>query len=297
MISKALKNLLNQRPRYCAVVNRFSEPEASAYLSSLGCTLVSGLPLTCFTMESPKMALPPSPQTKDNLLYYYLMDIASLFPVLGLRPTPLSSVLDMCAAPGGKAFALMQILAVQRSRQGASLALNDSSQTRLNRLKDVVLSKCLPRGQTHSVRFTKRRAEEWGSIEANEYDCVLVDAPCSSDRHHSEDWLRKDKPYPRTKSFSSLQAKLLLAGLLAARPGGSVVYSTCTLSSMENDGVVRTVLDIAKNFGLTPTPVLDQSVYQPLKHICTCVTTEYGLLVTPSAHSNCGPMFVCQLCV
>ena len=198
----------------------------------------------------------------------------------------------MCAAPGGKAFALIQMLSLQCSRQGGSLALNDSSQSRLNRLKDVVLSKCLPRGLKHSVRFTQRRGEEWRTIEEQEYDCVMIDAPCSSDRHHINEWLRKGRAYPHTESLSLLQEKLLLAGLYAAKPGGVVVYSTCTLADSENDQVVSRV---SRRSSFNATPVLDTSMYKPLERLCDYVTTDYGVLVKPSKQLNCGPMFVCQL--
>lgn len=295
MISRTVASmqcLLKQRPRYCAVVNKSAEPEATAFLTNMGCKEITGLPLTCFIMNSSQSVFPPSPQTKDKLLYYYTMDIASLFPVLALNPNPVSNVLDMCAAPGGKAFALIQMLSLQCGQHGGSLALNDSSQSRLHRLKDVVLSKCLQKEFRHSVRFTQRRGEEWKGIEEKEYDRVLIDAPCSSDRHHTDEWLRKGRTYPNTERLSTLQEKLLLAGLYAAKPGGVVIYSTCTLSEAENDRVVHRV---SQGLKFNATPMLDTSVYKPLERLCYYVTTDYGILVTPSEQLNCGPMYICQL--
>ena len=298
MLTKTVQELLKQKPLYCAVVNKFSEPEATNYLISQGCKRINSLPLSCFVNEPLNKPLPPSPQThKDKLLYYYTLDIASLLPVLALSPQPSSNVLDMCAAPGGKAFALTQLLSLQSSKSGGSLVLNDSSQSRLTRLKDVIFSRCLPRDLKHSVRVTKRKGEDWSRIGEREYQCALVDAPCSSDRHHITQWERKAKMYPHSEELSRLQVKLLLAAMSAVQPGGVVVYSTCTLSDCENNGVIHQALKVADSKGLSIRPSIELTELLPLYPYLNYHCSEYGVLVVPSESSNCGPMFVSKLCV
>ncbi|XP_064404963.1 5-methylcytosine rRNA methyltransferase NSUN4-like [Halichondria panicea] len=295
MISRTMQALLKEKPLYCAVVNKFAEPEATQYLHNHGCKPINGLPLPCFVNDPPNTPLPPSPQTTNKLLYYYTLDIASLFPILALGPHPHSNVLDMCAAPGGKSFALIQLLSLQNSKLGGTLALNDVSHSRLTRLKDVIFSKCLPSSLRHSVRITNRRGEDWGRTGERDYQCVLVDAPCSSDRHQIKQWIEKGRMYPNTNELSKLQEKLLLAALYATESGGTVVYSTCTLSTIENDGVIQRTLDVAREHGLYFKLNSDISMFTPLLQLCSYVSTDYGVLITPTGNTNCGPMYVSKL--
>ena len=303
--SMRMLNLLRRVPLYCAVVNRYADPDATNFLINRGCQRIPNLPLDCYTAMStgsgplessesnshtPITPFPPSPQTKDKLLYYYVMDISSLLPVLALSPEADHSVLDLCAAPGGKAFALLQFLSLGRVR-GGSVALNDSSHGRLKRLKEVV-AKCLPKEMRCSVRFTQRRGEEWAKIEQNSYDRVLVDVPCSSDRHNADEWIKKDNiAYPNAKMFSDLQQKLLHAALHAAKLNGLVAYSTCTLSEMENDAVVLNTLTKAREDGIDLKILPSEEVYSPLLANCNWIKTETGTLVVPTDIKNCGPMF------
>ena len=296
LMIRGMLKLLRKEPLYCAVVNRYAEPEATDFLISRGYQKIPNLSLDCYTMPSLSHVVaqgihvfPPSPQTHDKLLYYYVMDVSSLIPVLSLSPEAEHSVLDLCSAPGGKAFALLQFLSLGRTK-GGCVALNDSSYGRLKRLKEVV-TKCLPHDKKCSVRFTQRRGEDWAKIERNSYDRVLVDVPCSSDRHKVEEWIKKDNMYPNTIAFSTLQQKILLAGLHAAKLGGIVVYSTCTLSETENDVVVLSTLTKAKEQGieLKVLPILNSC--SPILMQCDWTRTEMGVLVSPTKTHNCGPMF------
>lgn len=286
--------LLMSKPLYCAVVNKYADPEATDFLISSGYYRIPNLPLECYVSTphqsfSGERTFPPSPQTKDNLQYYYVMDISSLAPVLVLSPEADHCVLDLCSAPGGKAFALLQSLTLGRVN-GGSIALNDSSYGRLKRLKNVV-SKCLPKKMRGSVRFTQRRGEDWAAVEQNCYDRVLVDVPCSSDRHNSNEWMMKDSAYHNTKQFSDIQQKLLLAALHAVKVGGMVAYSTCTLSEIENDNVVLNSLTRAVEVGIDYKLLPAHEVCSPLLKECSWTRTKTGLLVTPTDTHNCGPMF------
>ena len=293
---RVMRKLLRREPIYCAVVNRYADPAATNFLINGGYQKIINFPLDCYipTQCHPCAPLsgthfPPSPQTKDNLFYYYIMDVSSLLPVLALSPEADHSVLDLCAAPGGKAFTLVQFLSLGRSRGGA-MALNDNSYGRLKRLKDIV-AKCLPKEMRNSVRFTQRRGETWANSEPDSYDRVLVDVPCSSDRHNIEEWIEKDVAYPNTKQFSVLQQELLLAGLHAVRGGGIVAYSTCTLSRTENDEVVCNTLTRAKEEGIDVETMPTHEVCSSLLEICHWSKTEAGVLIAPTETYNCGPMY------
>lgn len=292
-ICESVLKLLKQPPVYCAVINRYAEPEASSHLRHLGYPELKGLPFVCYSSQppaetSPQVPLPPSPQNSSKLLYYYAMDIASLYPVLALGVCPSDTVLDMCAAPGGKAFSMLQVL---RWEEGGALALNDSSPSRVKRLWQVV-QQCVSRGVKHSVRITRQNGEKLGEMEESEYDRVLVDAPCSSDRHNAEKWTAKNKFRPDSTTFGKLQESLVLSALHAVKTGGVVVYSTCTMSTTENDGVVDGVLESASKLGYKVdlvAPECEGGMFGKVK------TTLFGKLITPSHNLNIGPMYLSKL--
>lgn len=292
-ISGALVNLLKSPPSYCAVINKHAGPEAGRFLLELGYKELVGLPFACFK-SSEQSNFPPSPQNGNRLLYYYAMDLASLYPVLALDPQPSDTVLDLCAAPGGKAFAILQVV---QTGLGGAVALNDCSASRVKRLGDVV-HKCVTKGLKHSIRITRRRGEEWGGIEESVFDKVLVDAPCSADRHNIEKWVAKDGFWPDTGKYMELQQALLLSAFHAVRSGGVVVYSTCTLSMQENDAVVEGTVEQVKRtsgYKVTVQVPLDHSVERTL--FGGVEATKIGKLLVPSTNLNIGPIYLTKLCV
>ena len=288
MIRSGLETLLRSESLHCAVLNKYAGEQAKTYLQDqIGSKLLEALPFPTYIHAS-RRRLPPSPQTSDGLLYYYTLDVASLIPVCKLNVQKDSCVLDLCAAPGGKSFAILQTLSAN-----GGLALNEPSPTRMKRLRDVIY-KCLPRELLHTVRLTRARGEKWARAEPNTFDCVLVDAPCSSDRHTVA--MRAGRLYKHSERFAGLQEKLLLNGLHAGKDGAHVVYSTCTLSERENDQVISRVLAKASS-----SPELEGVKPQPccplpeLQAYCNQEQTEYGLLVTPEVERNTGPMYVALL--
>ena len=218
------------------------------------------------------------------------MDMASLSPVLALDPQAGDAVLDMCAAPGGKAFAILQLV---RCQAGGAVALNDCSVSRVRRLSDVV-GKCMAKGVNHSVRITKRRGEEWSKIEDGVYDRVLVDVPCSADRHNIGKWTKRDIFWPDTLQFRKLQQSLLFSALHAVKSQGTVVYSTCTLSPQENDVVVSNTIECVGKLGYQVEAVeqeLEDTLFGEVER------TQFGRLIVPSTSTNIGPMYLSKLYV
>lgn len=163
----------------------------------------------------------------------YAMDRASLEPVRALELVPGMSYLDLCSAPGGKALVAIGLTAAKITAR-----FNDVSRDRLARLK-AVLHDYLPEEIVAQLRITCADGARIGGREPESYDAVLADVPCSAERHHL---LANDMAawsWGGSKRLSVRQHALLCSALDSTRPGGRVVYSTCSLSSLENDGVIK----------------------------------------------------------
>jgi 16S rRNA (cytosine1407-C5)-methyltransferase len=161
--------------------------------------------------------------------------LASMVPPLVLAPRPGESVLDMCAAPGGKTT---QMAAAMGGR--GTIVACDASPVRFQKLKALVRVQ----GCADACELVRGGAKRLLPARAASFDRVLLDAPCSS-----EGRFRTDRPetwrgwsLAVVAKRAALQRELLAAALDLVRPGGTVVYSTCTLSPEENEEVLQTVL-------------------------------------------------------
>jgi len=173
----------------------------------------------------------------EHLLgYYYVQEIASMLPVLALKPKPNELVLDIAAAPGSKTT---QISAEMKNT--GTIIANDVN---LKRLK--ILASNMERCGALNAILTKRdgivlcqRLKENNFL----FDKILVDAPCSG-----EGTLRSSPATyimwnPKTiKILSRLQKSLLASAIEILKPKGEIVYSTCTHAPEENEEVLDFVL-------------------------------------------------------
>lgn len=158
----------------------------------------------------------------------FIQNPSSFLPVLALDVQPGHHVLDMFAAPGGK-------LAHAAARAGgqASFVANDRSRPRLAKLREVLALL----GVEH-VELRADHAEHLGTLLGDQrFDRVLVDAQCTGEA--LLDLRRPDEPrawsLDRVERFSYLQRKALRVGYGLLRPGGVLVYSTCTYAPEENE--------------------------------------------------------------
>ncbi|NXT81593.1 NSUN4 methyltransferase, partial [Zapornia atra] len=177
---------------------------------------------------------PARPDTL-GLLDYYLMDAASLLPVLALNVQPGDFVLDLCAAPGGKTLALLQ------TGVCGHLAANDVSLSRTKRLYQILQS-YVPKEMREIVSVTSYDGRDWDQLERGTFHKVLVDVPCTTDRHSVMEQDNNIFHKRRTKErqmLPMLQLQLLMAGILATKPAGEVVYATCSLSPLQNEFVIE----------------------------------------------------------
>jgi 16S rRNA C967 or C1407 C5-methylase (RsmB/RsmF family) len=173
-----------------------------------------------------------------GLMDYYRMDPASILPAMALEVKSGDQVLDMCSAPGGKALILAESLGDE-----GHLTANEWSRARKEKLRHV-LKTYIPDTMLAQIRVTGHDASKWGLYEPEQYNRILLDAPCSSERHvlHQTAELKKWKP-SRSKQLAQRQYALLCSALMSCKPGGRIVYSTCSLSNLENDETIRRLLN------------------------------------------------------
>ncbi len=157
---------------------------------------------------------------------FFIQNHASLLPVLVLDPQPGEKVLDLCAAPGGKTT---HIAALMQNR--GEIVANDLSRQRVYRLANV-----LRQFGVTCARTTRLPGQRLWQRYPNYFDRALVDAPCSM----------RGTPNPSPSHIASLakqQRFLLKSALSATKPGGVIVYSTCTTTVEENEGVIAWLLE------------------------------------------------------
>jgi len=167
--------------------------------------------------------------------FYYLQDAASMLPaeLFSFEGLPEPLILDMAAAPGGKSTHL-----ASRSGDRGLLVANDSSFGRIPALQTALTDW----GAMNSL-VTNHPGERFGDWFPDSFDLVLVDAPCSMDNlRPGEGHSRRSVSDRERQNLAGRQVNLLSSAVAAARPGGQVVYSTCTLAPEENEGVVDAVL-------------------------------------------------------
>lgn len=209
----------------------------------------------------------------------YYMDEASVIAALMLGVKPGETVLDLCAAPGGKSLVLLHELS-----GSGSLTVNEFSGARRARLKKVMAEHVNPEHQD-LVTLKPFDARKWCLYEQEAYDKILLDAPCSSERHvlNSEKHLSEWSP-SRIKRLAQQQYTMLVSALEVVRVGGTILYSTCALSREENDGVIAKLLKKRKD----QFEVISEGNPPGEK-------TEYGRLILPDFYPGMGPIYYCKI--
>ncbi|KAA6410725.1 MAG: NOL1 NOP2 sun family, partial [Trebouxia sp. A1-2] len=366
----------------------------------------------------------PTSDAQSRLLSWYWLDEASLLPALILDPKPGHTVLDMCAAPGGKSLMLATMLfeqqryapaaalAVESSgqpstqsltadldRQGSaananhtqhsavsaselnlpdgsacsalpppretsngtavaqqaaraaaaqaeqptpgmadmrvstpaalnsatlsaqhgqhtaaigSLTCNELDPSRKSRLQ-IVMDSYLPPVLKKRVRLTPHdSARYWGRFEPDTYDCVLLDAPCTSERHVLQQAATGSGKSAKLRwsvrqceDMAALQVRLLTAALKTVKCGGHVVYSTCSISPLENDQVVSKAVALLPDqmrisISSNPQQMLKEHVELPSEPLRASTSlaellrqvgaepTQHGIIVLPDKAGS-GP--------
>ena len=161
--------------------------------------------------------------------YIYIQDRSSMLPPLALAPAAGSAVLDMCASPGSKTGFLAQLV----GRNGFVLG-NEPSPTRLGTL----------RANLHQLNLLQAATCSYSGdalpLRPGSWDAILLDPPCSgwgtAEKHPQ---VLKLWQGDKLDSLTGLQRRLLRHAASLLRPGGRLVYSTCTTNVDENEAQVR----------------------------------------------------------
>lgn len=164
---------------------------------------------------------------------YYIQEPSAMTPASRLPIEPGDRVLDLCAAPGGKATELGGRL------QGSGMLLaNDLSNSRAKALLKNLELAGLP-----NIYVTSEDPENLTEKFPEFFDKILIDAPCSGEgMFHKEPkmaeyWEEKPPAY-----YAKIQKQLVLQGAGMLKPGGMLLYSTCTFSKKENEEVIAFLL-------------------------------------------------------
>ena len=170
---------------------------------------------------------------------FYIQDPSTVLSVTTLNPQPGQHVLDLCAAPGGKTTLMAQFM----SNRGRIVA-QDLDPAR----RDLIRDNCLRLGVT-CVAIESLDAKP--SSPDEEFDHILVDAPCSNTgvtrRRIDLRWRINEDEIAR---LARTQLGLLRSAALQLKPGGTLVYSTCSLEPEENEQVVRAFVEEHPTFDI-----------------------------------------------
>ena len=216
----------------------------------------------------------------DGLTKAYRLDYASVLAAMSLRIGDSGIILDACAAPGGKSLVLLS-----RMNKNVSLLSNELSAERRRRLLNV-LNEHLDSEKRSLVNVSGFDAAALGAkkSEHERFDGILLDVPCSSERHVIQntkalsEWTKA-----RPRFLSRRQWSLLSSSFLLLKSGGSLVYSTCAVSNEENDGVVSRLMQKYKDRVL-----LDEVDFTEGEK------TIFGRIILPDICYGMGPMYIAR---
>ncbi|MDA1191135.1 MAG: 16S rRNA (cytosine(967)-C(5))-methyltransferase RsmB [Candidatus Poribacteria bacterium] len=206
-----------------------------------------------------------------------VQDESSQLAVVLLDPQPGETILDLCAAPGGKATAI-----AERMDDRGKIYATDISQHGLGRIRENAM-----RLDHHCIDWQHADATDNSSLNRvvpdQEFDRVLVDAPCSGlgilRRHADARWRKSPEAIAE---LATVQARILRNGADRVKLGGVLVYGVCTTTPEETHGIVRAFLEEFTNF--EEEPVSDFLPNLPLD----AATEDGAFQLYPHRHGTDG---------
>lgn len=235
-------------PRLCVRVNtlRTSQGALEASLSQRGIETARGSVPECLFLTSYRGAITAEPAFQQGL--FHVQGEASQLVCAALAPKPGETVIDFCAAPGGKSATLAQYL----ENRGLLLAC-DAVESRLSLIEQTFSRLGVACGRVlHNDASVPNEA-------LPQADCVLCDVPCSGLGVLAKKPDIRQKNLEGLSALTELQYRILCTAARSVKPGGRLAYSTCTLNPEENEAVVRRFLQTeGAGFVLqTPQPCLE----------------------------------------
>jgi 16S rRNA (cytosine967-C5)-methyltransferase len=194
----------------------------------------------CLVMETGGKPVEESKAFRDGL--FYVMDEAAMLVAPALGAEPGSTVLDACAAPGGKSVCL----AASMNNRGRVLAI-DLSEARVA----LIQQNCERMGAA-IVEARQGDARDAGGMAGAPFDYVLVDAPCSGLgvlRRRPD--LRWRKDLEQVEGLRRLQQEILRGAAAALKQGGILLYCTCSIHPDENRGAIESFLRDHQHYRMT----------------------------------------------
>lgn len=175
--------------------------------------------------------------------HFYIQSLSSMIPALVLNPKEDEKILDLAAAPGSKTTQLAALM----NNTGEIIA-NDPSKNRLFKLKQNLETQGV-----NNTTITSFDGQSFWQKYPEYFDKTLVDVPCSMEGTITEknrDSFFDEGGYwsvKKIKQLSKMQRWLLRSAISSTKPGGTIVYSTCTLSPEENEMVIDWILEKEKD--------------------------------------------------
>ena len=188
------------------------------------------------------------PFTLDPLFHagcYYVQEASSMFiqQILEQFVNPSSIILDLCAAPGGKSTLISEYL----GRDGLLIS------NEVDRKRVFILSENIQKWGNGNTVVTHNSAAEFGEKCTHLFDCMLVDAPCSGEGMFRKDEQARNEWSPKAvKQCAERQRSILMDVWDALKPGGILIYSTCTFNEEENE---KNVEWMAETLGAEVLPI------------------------------------------
>ena len=172
---------------------------------------------------------------EHRLADFYIQDAASMLPaeLLDFQKHSHPLILDMAASPGGKTIHLADL-----SQDDGFIVANDASRNRIPALQIV-----LQNWGVIKQAVTCLNGAAFGKLYPNTFDCVLLDAPCSMENlFHSASHPMRSISEGERERLAKRQQYLLSSAIQTCKPGGQIVYATCTLAPEEDEAVLAEVL-------------------------------------------------------
>jgi 16S rRNA (cytosine967-C5)-methyltransferase len=233
--------------------------------------LVGGVRLPSGSVEAPGGAVEDLPGYADGR--WWVQDQAAALPAKLLAAAPGETVLDLCAAPGGKTL--------QLAATGALVTALDRSAPRLERLTENLARTGL------SAEVIVADAEAWDA--GRTFHKILLDAPCSAlgtlRRHPEGAWIKTEAEVTR---FPGVQARLLAAAANLLAPGGTLIYCVCSPIAAEGRDVVNAAVTSGK---LVRRPVSAGEC----PGFEDCVTPDGDVQTLPGPSRDCDAFYIARL--
>jgi 16S rRNA (cytosine1407-C5)-methyltransferase len=233
--ARKYSDFINEEPAQYLRVNllKTNKQELTATLRDNYSIITEDIPGLPFTLKVTEGKEKVSKTIEHINGMFYMQGLSSMLPPLVLDAQPGETILDLCSAPGSKTTEIGEMMLNR-----GTLVANEIA---LNRVKMLVYN--IDRMNLVNAGVLHYKGELLSKIYFEYFDRILVDAPCSGlgiiqKKEEVNNWWSVDK----AEMLGDLQVRLLVAAVKMAKPGGEIVYSTCTLTPEENEFVVNTIL-------------------------------------------------------